>query len=86
MCLSKTYCLVLLKLAGLGNVFFTLIKHVMPTPSLPTHLVMKVCQKAAPSVFVISVCGAWAFGELKVHGRTPVPFVRTGLQSLPTTF
>ena len=58
----------------------------MPTPSLPTHLVMKVWQKALPSVFVISVCGAWGFGELKVHGWTPVPYVWTGLQSLPKTF
>ena len=49
----------------------------MPIPSLPTHLVMKVWQKAPPSVFVILVCGAWGFGVLKVHGRTPVPYVRT---------
>ena len=47
-------------------------KHVMPTPPLPTNLLMQVWQKALPSVFVIGVSGAGRFGELQLHGWTPV--------------
>ena len=37
---SKTYCLDLLYLAGLVYLTYMLESHVMPTPPLPTHLVM----------------------------------------------
>ena len=44
----------------------------MPTSPLPPHLVVKVCHKALPSVFLSWVSGAGRFGELQLHGWTPV--------------
>ena len=44
----------------------------MPTPHLPTHLVMQVWHKALPSVFVTWVSNSGRFGELQLHGWTPV--------------
>ena len=49
---SKTYCLDFLYTDGLVNLKCMLEKHLMPTPPLPTHLVMQVWHKALPSVFV----------------------------------
>ena len=65
-CFFKTY------LAGLVNLICLLGNHVMPTPPLPTHLVMQVCHKALPSVCVIWVSGAGRFGKLQLYGWTPV--------------
>ena len=48
-------------------------KHVMPTPPQCTHLVTQVWHRALPSVFLTWVSDAGRFGELQLHGRTPVP-------------
>ena len=44
----------------------------MPTSPIPTHLVTQVWHEALPSVFVSWVSGAGRFGELQLHGWTPV--------------
>ena len=72
MLFSKTYCLDLLLGAGVVNLTCMMEEHVMPTPPLITHLVTQVGHKALPSVFVICVSGAGRFGELQLHGGTPV--------------
>ena len=59
---------ILFGLAGVVNLTRMMEKHVMPTPPLPTQ----VWHKALPSVFVIRVSGARRFGELLLHGWTPV--------------
>ena len=46
-------------------------KHLMPTPHLPTQLVMQVWHKAIPSVFVRGVSGAGRLYDLQLHGWTP---------------
>ena len=49
---SKTYCLGFLYTDGLVNLKHMLEKHLMPTPPLPTHLVMQVWHRALLSVFL----------------------------------
>ena len=47
-------------------------KHLMPTPPLPTHLVMQVWHGVLLYVFVRWVSGARRLCDLQLHGWTPV--------------
>ena len=49
---SKIYCLDFLYTDGLVNIKCMLEKQLMPTPPLPTHLVMKVWHGVLLSVIV----------------------------------